>query len=192
MVFLKSLLFLLINMASGFVLIQTIKLLLFYPDQEKYIFGKKMFLTPGFVYRKKRWLINKLHTLLHDFIYDCEHEQKASKISVIETRVYERIWNACRFLERIRYIPSGVVNTVRHIIALFGYELVKQFFRRFLPYMITRYNLERYIELVDEKIDVNIIKDFYLRYIHKFLLLFVLVFCFLIGLFNMIIYLIIQ
>jgi hypothetical protein len=137
-------------------------------------------------------LINKLHTLLRDFIYDCEHEQKENKISAIETRVYERIWHGCRFLEKIRYLPRSMIETIRHSISLFIYEMVKQFFRRFLPYMINRYNIESYIDLVEEKIDVNIIRDFYLKYIHKFFLLIVLVFCFLIGLFNMIIYLIIQ
>ena len=192
MVFLKSLVFILINVLCGYLFVYTIKFILFYPRTKKYIFNKKIPFTPGLIPRKKDWLINKVETLLRDYLRDCKINTEKSRVTRWENKVFKKAWNKCEYVEKIKYLPGFIKEKLHYICSLLAYEFAKQFLRDFVPYLMERYNIKQYINLADKKIDIDTIRDFYNKYIYKYSLYIVLTFFGLMGLLNMLIYLIIQ
>ncbi len=192
MVFLKSLLFLLYNLGWGFLIPFSIKSILFFPSSKWTISGKDVPLTPGLIYRKKIWLINRMHGLLDDYLNACRSSDRNTKVAQWEQKTFDKAWDVLEFFDRLVLIPRVIRDWLRHFFAMIAYELVKQFLRTFIPYLMERYKVRSYIQLADQKLDVDILKGYYNRYIYKFMLIFFLGLNFLIGLGNMIVYLIIR
>ena len=67
MLFLKSLLFIVLNVGIGLLLVYFGKWFLFNPRQSKFL-GMRNPLTPGFLVRKRDWVFNKARDLLHDYL----------------------------------------------------------------------------------------------------------------------------
>lgn len=192
MIMINALLFLILNIAMGFLLVTVMRALLFYPKTKKYLGGYHIPLTPALIYRIKEHIVKQLYLLLHNFLDDCENREFDSKISRIEQDVYRKIWDRLESLKEFRYVPRFIMGKVQNLFAQIAYELTHYFIRTFVPYLIERYNIENYIAMLENKADISILKGYYQRYIHRYLLYFSLTFFFFTGLFNMIIYLIIR
>lgn len=192
MVIIKAFLFLFINLGMGFLLVFTLQTLLFFPEKKKYIKGVHIPLTPGLVYHLKGLIVKKLYTLLHDFLNDCENLEVDSRISKIEQNLYTQIWDRLNVLNDNKYIPQFITRNLQNLLAQIIFELTRYFIRTFIPYLIERYNVESYIALLEKKADISILKDYYTRYIHRFLLYVTLSFFLFTGILNMFIYLIVR
>ncbi len=192
MVALKALLFFVLNIGLGYLLVLTMKIILFYPDRKLYWGKQQIPLTPALIYRLKERLIQKLYSLLHAFLHDCQNMDYDSNITKIEQDIYLKIWDRMEFLKEYRFLPRFVKNSIQNLVSQIAFELSRYFIRTFIPYLIERYNIESYLELLEEKADISILKGYYNSYIHRFLLYFSLGFFFFTGVFNMIIYLIIR
>ncbi|HHE39343.1 MAG TPA: hypothetical protein ENL20_12345, partial [Candidatus Cloacimonetes bacterium] len=92
MVFLKAILFILWNLLAGFLIVFTIKAMIFFPRKELFFFHKKIPFTPGFAYRKKDWLINKIRKMLSDYLKDCSSNNENTKVAEWENKVYQKAW----------------------------------------------------------------------------------------------------
>ena len=192
MVFLKGLIFIFANIFVGYIFIFALKAFLFYPTKPKYYHGKKIPFTPGFLYRKQTWLINKLQSLLDDYIAYTQDFSKNSKVTKWEDKVYDKSWEKFEFFEKPRFIPSSIKTMMHYYASLFVFEFSRQFLRNFVPYLMERYNVQKYVDLADKKLDVDLILDFYNKKIEKYMLYALLAINGTIGLFNMIVYLIIH
>jgi len=192
MIFLKSLLFVPVNMLVGFLLVFIIKAFLFYPRKELFFRGKKVPFTPGFLYRKKEWLINKITNMLNNYLRDCNKIDEQTKISEWEKQAYDKAWEKFSGIENVKLMPSFLRKKIHQIMSVLVYEVVKQFFRSFVPYLIDKYNLENYIDLFSQKVDMDTIFDFFNRKIFKYMFIFSLGTFFLIGCYNTVFYLIIH
>ncbi|KQC07537.1 MAG: hypothetical protein APR54_00815 [Candidatus Cloacimonas sp. SDB] len=192
MIFLKSLIFLLFNLLTGFLIVTLVRAFLFLPRKEVFLGGKKIPYTPGFLYRKRNLLIKKLKTTLRNYLNDTKDSSDRSKISIWENRVFRSVWEKLATIENIRYLPGFVKSNIRYSIALIAYEVTKQFLRSFVPFLMEKYKARRLIDIVEEKLDMQIIAEFYDKYVYRFSLIFFLVINFFIGLGNMIVYLIIN
>jgi len=179
-------------MLFGFLYVFAIKFFLFIPSKKKKIFGKHVPFTPAFVYRKKIWLIKKIKKMVNDYINDIKDDTDGSRITKWEYKVFNQTWDKITFMDNLKFIPKSVKNNIKHFIATLVFEVVKQFLRTFVPYLMGKYELNKYIEVLDKKFDVNIIKEYFNRYVYKYVLMFVLAVHFLIGLGNMIIYLFVK
>jgi hypothetical protein len=192
MVIVKALLFLLLNIGLGYLLVVSLRAALFFPTEKKYLFGWPIPITPGLIYQIKRKIADHLHSILNDFLRDCENIDVDSRISQIEKQIYHRVLDRIDSLGLGRKIPKWLAKQIRDLFAQIAFELTRYFVRTFIPYLLERYNVEQYIILLDQKADISILKGYYTRYFHRFLLYFSLSFFFLTGIFNMLIYLIIR
>lgn len=189
MFIIKPLIFIIVNMLFGFLYVFAIKIFLFIPAKEKKINGKRIPLTPAYVYRKKIWLMKKIKKMVNDYIKDTKDDTDGSRLTKWEHKIFHQTWDRITFMDNVSFIPKSIKNNVRHFITTIVYEVVKQFLRTFVPYLMQKYELNKYIELLDKKLDVKILKEYFNRYVYKYVLMFVLAFHFLIGLGNMLIYL---
>lgn len=179
-------------MLFGFIYVFAIKFFLFLPSKEKKVFGKHIPFTPAFLYRKKIWLIKKIKTMVNDYINDTKDDTDGSRITKWEQKVFHQTWDKITFLDKFNFIPKSIEKNIKYFIATIVFEIVKQFLRTFIPFLMQKYELNKYIELLDAKLDVNIIKEYFNKYVYKYILMFVLAIHFLIGLGNMLIYLFVK
>ncbi|MCF7793643.1 MAG: hypothetical protein K9M95_07500 [Candidatus Cloacimonetes bacterium] len=193
MAFLKPVFIILWNMLPGFLVTYLIKQALFFPDKEKrFPNGKKVPLTPGFAYKAKNYLIHRITRLVQDFINDSRNNDSESRISKWENDMFHKAWNKFEPIENIKILPHKWKENIRFFFASIIYQLTKQFLRSFVPYLMEHYEVEKYIELIDKKIDMDIIKHYYERYIYRYVMYVVLAIGFVVGLWNVIIYLIVK
>jgi len=157
-----------------------------------YIGGKKVPLTPGFAFHKKDWLIQKLSSILSDFLRDCKEEKDESIISKWELEVFKKTWDKLESIENIKFVPRAVKEKIHYFCSVLVYEIVKQFLRSFIPYLIENYKVSKYIDVLSQKLDMNMICGYFNKYVFKYMMLFSLAIHFLIGLGNMIVFLIIH
>ncbi|MDP8200791.1 MAG: hypothetical protein P9M11_01465 [Candidatus Tenebribacter burtonii] len=192
MFIIKPLIFIVVNMLFGFLYVYAIKIFLFIPSKKKKIFEKHIPFTPAFVYRKKSWLIKKIKTMVNDYINDTKNDADDSRIAKWEQKVFQKTWDKITFMDDLKFIPRTIRDNIKYFISTIVFEVVKQFLRTFVPYLMGKYELNKYIELLDKKLEVDIIKEYFNKYIYKYVLMFVLAVHFLIGLGNMLIYLCIK
>lgn len=192
MFIIKPLSFIVFNMLAGFLIIFSLKIILFIPKKEKRFVGTRIPLTPALIYRKKIWLINKLTKMLKNYIVDTQDESYDSRITKWEQETFHKAFAKLEFISNFKFLPSSLKLQIRHFLATIVYEVTKQFLRSFVPYLMERYNIKQYIELVDLKLDVKILEGYFNRYVFRYLTMFTLSVCFLIGLGNVIIYLIVK
>ncbi len=192
MTIIKALIFIFVNMLFGFLYIYAVKFFLFIPSKKMKAFGKHIPLTPAFVYRKKIWLIKKIKKMVNEYINDIKDESDSSRITKWEHKAFDQTWDKITFLDNLRFIPKSIKNNIKYFLATIVFEVVKQFLRTFVPYLMEKYKLNKYIELLDAKLDVDVIKEYFNKYVYKYILMFVLAVHFLIGFGNMLIYIIVK
>jgi len=192
-IILKPIFILLWNMLPGFLIVFSIKQLLFFPrEEQRFPNGKKIPLTPGFAYKFKNWGMKKLRRLLQDYINDTLNQEKNSRISIWENTVFQKAWEKFEFCEKIVFLPHKWKEEIRYFFAMIIYEIFKQFLRKFVPYLMNHFEVNKYVELLDKKLNVDLVKDYFCKYIYKYLMLFVLAVGFIVGFWNVIIYIIIK
>jgi uncharacterized membrane protein YheB (UPF0754 family) len=192
MVFIKALIFIVFNLLSGYLIVFAGKALLFLPRKPKFWNGKQIPFTPGFLYRKKDWLIQKIRKWVDDYLRDTKIETADSRISKWEKEAFDKAWAKFEFVEKPKFIPHFIKEQAHYLLSILVYELMKQFLRSFVPFLIKEYKLEKYINLAEMKLDVDILYHFFQKYIYKYLLYFSLAFFFLVGFGNMILYFIVH
>jgi hypothetical protein len=192
MIFLKALLFIIFNLISGFLIVFAGKAILFLPRKPKFWRGKQIPLTPGLLYRKKNWLVRKMRKLVIDYLHDIKIESPDSRVSKWEKEIFDKAWAKFEFVEKPKFVPSFIKEQAHYYLSVMVYELAKQFLRSFVPFLMKEYHLEKYLDIIEMKLDVDIIYHFFQKKIYKYLLYFSLAFFFLVGFGNMILYFIIH
>lgn len=185
-------LFPIVNIILGLIPLFLIVWFLFYPNRKRYIFDKHIPLTPAYAYRKKKQLIAKLHRYLYDYLKDCKNSDDETRVVQWETKAYQKAFERFTFIAEARWIPNFISERIQSFLAKIVYEIVRQFLRKLVPYLMDRYELSSYIELLNQKLDVNVIRDFIMKKILKYIVIFLVAFYGLIGLTNGILYLIIK
>jgi uncharacterized membrane protein YheB (UPF0754 family) len=192
MIFLKALSFVLLNAILGFLIPYSVRYLLFFPRSEKRIAGHKVPLTPGVFPRLKGMLIAKLEGVLSEYLQDAYGSDPNGRIRQWEDKMYQAAWDRLAFIDTAKLLTQHMKDQLRHGLALVAFEVTKQFLRSFVPFLMEKYNVEHYIDLIDEKLDVAVIQEYHDRYVFKYLAYFFTAVYALIGVANMIYYLIIQ
>jgi hypothetical protein len=187
-IFLKGLLFIICNMGVAFVLVYTVKLILFKPKPFKF-FGKEIPITQGYIVRKRNWLLNKLRYLLNDYLNQAGDEAYPDGyLKEWEKNIYDAVNEKIYGMEEISFLPKSWRDKLSNLAAKAVLGLVKQFLRKFVPFLITTYNLHSYIDLIDRKLDIDILIRYFNKYFYRPVLYFFLAISFLIGVGNMILF----
>ena len=192
MIFLKGLLFILWNIALGSLLIYSIKWFLFNPKPRKFL-GIRNPLTPGFLVRKRDWLFNKGRDLLHDYLEQASNEaMKNGYLHSWEEQIWKTAWEKTDFVDEWKFMPNSIKNKIHEAIAGLAKSMGSKILRKTVPHFIEQLRLEHKIDELDAQFSIEFIYKYFRQYVYKPLLLAFLAINFIIGLMNMILYLIIA
>ena len=190
MIFLKSLIFILWNVAFGYAALVSVKWFLFNP-RPVFVFRKKLLFTPGFLVRKRDWIFDKARDLLQNYLDQAE-SQKAGYLAKWEKAVFEAVWEKTQFVEGWKLVPKSIKEKIHMMISTAIRDVVRNILRKTIPRMIEQYRLEMQLDDYDDKFSIDFFQRYFTRYIYKPLLIVVLAVNILIGISNMVLYLIIA
>jgi hypothetical protein len=192
MIFLKSLLFIVWNVAVGVMLVELVRWLLF-NKKSRFVFGVHIPLTPGFLIQKRDWLFNKVRAILHDYLDQAERAMhNDGYLSSWEKLVYETALNNVGFMDEWVLMPNSWKQKLKEAIAKLAEEISRRILRQFVPKLFEQLQLENRIDNFDEQFNSKALRQYYNQYIHKYLSYFIIGLNVLIGITNMILYLIIA
>jgi hypothetical protein len=158
-------------MLVAFLLVSLVRWILFYPRKEILINGKKLPLTPGLIVKYHKLLMSKFNGLLNDFLHDIESDHGDNKITDWEEKCFEKCYKWAEHKINIKYLPNKLLIGLRVLMAEFGREFVHQFARSFVPYLMERMDVSRYVDMVNHNINLELLQKYYDRYIYKYSLI---------------------
>lgn len=189
MLFLKSLLFIVWNIALGLPLVYFLQWFLF-NAKARYIFGKRCFLTPGLIVRKREWLFSKVRYLLHDYLRQAEDQHLAEGyLKDWECRIQEFLWEKSDFIESWRFMPTKLKQSIRTKLVDAVAAMASKLLRNTVPRLLEQWRVEHRIDDCDFQFSVEFFRKYYNQYVHRYLVYFILVINTVIGIANMILYL---
>lgn len=192
MLFLKSLTFILWNIALGTLLVYSVKWFLFNRKQRK-LFGWKIPLTPGFLVRKREWLFTKARDILQDYLNQAGNRlNKSGYLFNLEKQVWQVAWDQTSFIDDWKLLPKGLKQKIHGAISAAAKDLASKMLRKMVPHFIEQLRIEHRIDEYDEQFNIDFFYSYFRKYIYKPLLLAFLAINLLIGLLNMILFLIIA
>ncbi len=190
MIFLKSLLFIVWNVALGFAILATVKWYLFNP-KARFIFGKKILFTPGLLVRKRDWLFNKVRDILHDYLEQAD-SQKTGYLTKWEKAIFDVVWEKTNFIENWKLIPKGIKEKIHMSLSTACRDIARNLLRKTVPRIIEQYRIELQIDKFDFQFSIDFFYNYFKKYVYKPLwYVFLGVNC-IIGILNMILYLILA
>ncbi|MFO7896220.1 MAG: hypothetical protein R6U84_04740 [Candidatus Cloacimonadales bacterium] len=192
MLFLKFLTMIFINLVLGMLPFMALVVFLFYPNKPLRWRGKQLPGTPAFLYRQKNKYINKLHRWLHDYLQDSASSDPETSIAQWEDKAYRRAYEKFQFISDFAWLPRFIKEPLHNLLATFFYEIVRQFLRNLVPFLLEKYQLSSYIDLLDKKLDLDILREFINQKILKYVFIILLIFYGLIGLLNGFLFLILK
>jgi len=191
MLFLKSLLFIVWNIVLGMGLVYFLRWFLF-NGKARYFFGKRCILTPGFLVRKREWLFVKVRDLLHDYLRQAENPKLSDGyLKKWEGMIRSFIWEKSEFVDGWLFLTAKMKLKIRDMIADSFTGVASKFLRRTVPRLLEQYRVEHRIDDYDFQFSIDFFLRYYNLYVHKYLMYFIIALNFIVGVMNMILYLII-
>ena len=191
MIFLKSLTFILLNIALGTLLVLLLNWLLF-NRKARYIFGKKIPLTPGFFVAKREWVFDKARDLLHDYLDQATHPYiKDGYLYGWIKKVHQYLWEKTSFVDDWRFLPGKFKQTIRNKITDAFTAIAENLLRKTVPKLVDSLRIEHRIDEYDIQFSVDFFYGYFKRYVYKPMLLIFAGINLLVGIMNMVWFLII-
>lgn len=191
MILLKSLTFILWNIALGTLLVLLLNWLLF-NRKARYIFGKKIPLTPGFFVAKRDWLFDKVRSILNDYLDQAAHPYiKDGYLYGWIKKVRQYLWEKTSFVEEWHFLPAKLKLLVRNKIVDAFTAIAESILRKTVPRLVERLQIEHRIDEFDIQFSVDFFYSYFKRYVYKPMLLIFAGLNLLIGIMNMVWFLII-
>jgi len=191
MIFLKSLTFILWNIALGTLLVLLLNWLLF-NRKARFLFGKKIPLTPGFFVAKRDWLFDKVRSILHDYLDQAAHPYlKDGYLYGWIKKVRQYLWEKTSFIDEWRFIPAKLKLLVRNKIVDAFTAIAESILRKTVPRLVEQLQIEHRIDEFDIQFSVDFFYGYFKRYVYKPMLLICAGLNLLFGILNMVWFLII-
>jgi hypothetical protein len=158
----------------------------------RFFFGKRFILTPGLIVRKRDWLFGKARDLLHDYLRQAEDPSlKEGYIYKWEQKVREFLWEKTSFVDSWPLIPAKLKDNIRRKIVDAFTAIVSKLLRNTVPRFLEQWRIEHRIDDYDFQFSIEFFRKYYNLYVHKYLMYLFIAINFIIGVENMILYLII-
>ncbi|HNU97614.1 MAG TPA: hypothetical protein P5518_00830 [Candidatus Cloacimonas sp.] len=191
MIFLKSLTFIVWNVILGCILLFMLKWLLF-NRKARYIFGIRIPLTPGFLVAKRDWLFDKVRDLVQDYLDQAANPYyKDGYLSKWIKQIRHFIWDKTDFVDGWFFIPVKFKLVIRDKIADAFTAVVEKFLRKTVPRIVEHLQIEHQIDEFDIQLSVDFFYSYFKKYVYKPLLIGFAALNLVIGIMNMIWFLII-
>lgn len=188
--FLRAFGFIIWNMLIGFLILQAINWFLF-NMKRRYLFGMHIPGTPGFLVSKREWLFTKVRDILHDYLAQAEDSlRRNGYLARWEKMVRDTVWEKTAFMDDWKFLPASFKEKIHNKIADAVKGIVSSILRKTVPRFIEMWRVEHRIDEFDDKFSIEFIYKYWRRYVFKPVLLGVLALNLLIGINNMIYYLI--
>lgn len=192
MIFLKSLLFIVWNVAIGVSLVYLFNWLLF-NRKARYIFNWRIPLTPGFLVSKRDWLFTKAKDILHDYLNQAtDYARKNGYLAKWEQAIRDIVFEKVSFIEDWPLIPRSIKLQIKGRLAEAAKGIASSLLRKLVPHMIEQWRVEHMIEDFDEKFSIEFFYGYFKQYVYKPLIYIFMGLNFLIGVTNMILYLLLS
>lgn len=192
MLFLKSLLFIVLNVGIGLLLVYFGKWFLFNPRQSKFL-GMRNPLTPGFLVRKRDWVFNKARDLLHDYLEQAGNANiKTGYLFNIEEQVRQKVWEQTSFVDGWPLLPGGLKERIREAAASAVKGIAGKVFRKTVPHLIEQWRLEHRIDEFDDQFNLEFLYNNFRQYLYVPLLKIVAGINLVFGIMNMVLFLILA
>lgn len=192
MIFLKSLLFIAWNIVIGLGLVFLLRCLLF-NLKSRFIFGMHIPLTPGFIIAKRDWIFNKAREIVNDYLKQAESlSDSFGYLSKWEKLIYDTVMEKVQFMDGWVLLPQSWKDKIKKTIAKAARDIARMILRSLIPKLIEQLQVEKRIDDFDEQFSSRVLRQYYNQYVHKYLIYLFLVLNLLIGITNMILYLIIA
>jgi uncharacterized membrane protein YheB (UPF0754 family) len=190
--FLKSLIFIAWNVALGLSIVVLFKWVLF-NSKARYIFGKRIPLTPGFLVAKREWVFSKARDLLHDYLEQAANPKSHNGyLSRWLKQIRSWLWEKTDFVESWKLMPGKLKDTIRHKIVDAFTNIAANLLRKTVPRLIEQLRIEHRIDDYDFQFSIDFFYRYFKKYVYKPLLLVFLAVNVLIGIMNMVLYLLIA
>ncbi len=190
MLILKSIGFILWNIALGLSLVYMFKWLLF-NSKARYIFSKRIPLTPGFLVAKREWLFSKARDILHDYLEQAADPDRNGYLSKWLKQIRMFLWEKTEFVHEWRFLPAKLKLNIRTKIVDAFVNLAGNILRKTVPRMIEQLRIEHRIDDYDFQFSIEFFYGYFRKYVYKPLLIAFFAVNFLIGIMNMIFFLIV-
>jgi hypothetical protein len=192
MIFLKSLSFIVWNIALGLSLVYLFKWLLF-NAKARYVFGKRIPLTPGFLVAKREWLFSKARDMLHDYLDQAANPTRnTGYLNKWINQIKIFLWDKTDFVQQWRILPAKLKDNIRNKIVDAFTSLAANLLRKTIPRMIEQLRIEHRIDDYDFQFSIDFFYRYFKKYVYKPLILVFIALNFMIGVMNMILFLVIA
>lgn len=191
-IFLKSLTFIVWNIALGLSIVYALKVFLF-NSKPRFIFGKKIPFTPGFFVQKRDWIFSKARDILHDYLEQAEDvARRNGYLAKWEALVRETVWEKTGFIDELKLLPQSIKDKIHGKLSDLAKTLASSILRKAIPRLIEQLRIEHRIDEFDFRFSVEFFYGYFRKYVYKPLLYFFLAINLLIGIMNMILFLIVA
>ncbi|MBW6514181.1 MAG: hypothetical protein K0B87_05435 [Candidatus Syntrophosphaera sp.] len=192
MLFLKSLLFIVWNIALGTLLLLKVRWFLF-NRRQLVVLGLKIPLTPGFLVRKRDWLFNKVRDILQDYLDQAENKaRKSGYLNKWEEQIWQTVWDQTGFIDDWVFLPRGFKDKIHTAVASAVREVASKILRKAVPHFIEQWRVEHRIDEYDDQFSIDFFYKYFRQYVFKPLLLAFLAINLIIGVLNMALFLILA
>ena len=192
-IFIKCLVIVLINISLGWLISYLWHFYLFYP-RKIFLFGKyPFFYSPGLLYRGKQKLIKYLHQKLNEYLeYAKSDYGNVNFLTEFEKNAYNEIFPYIKKFINIDWLPSFLTNRINEVLSSILWIVIRHLTRGVIPRIFIELQVECKIDLLDIKLDINMLKKMFEQHIYKYFMWFNMCFLGLVGLINMIVFLILK
>lgn len=190
---LKATLVLAINIGFGYLISYCFHAFFFYP-KKVYIFAKyPLAFTPGLLHRKKKQLLDYINTKLEEYYTYVNNDYfEKNFLTDFENKIHDEVYPyILKFLEK-DWMPAFVKEKLEHILSDILWMIIYKLTRTVFPKILHDIKIDRKIELLDIKLDIYKLRELFEKHIYKYLLYFNLAFFTVIGLLNMLLFIILA
>ncbi|MCL2063620.1 MAG: hypothetical protein FWG98_04525 [Candidatus Cloacimonetes bacterium] len=192
-IIIKCLIIVAINISLGWLISYSWHFYLFYP-RKIYLWGKHHFyFSPGLFYRKKKDFIKYLHKKIKEYFeYAKKDFRNVNFLTSFEKNTYNEIFAFIKKNLNNEWLPKSVKHNINQAISCILWVLIRHITRSVIPRLMIELQIDYKIDLLDLKLDINILRKVFLEHIYKYFYWFNLIFFTFVGILNMIIFLILR